>query len=43
MLYDNRGNHHDDAEHTVKLNRLLVLLGGMVLLGLLIWAGIDWS
>lgn len=43
MLYLNRNNPQDDAEHTVRLNRLLALLAGMVILGFTVWAGIDWS
>lgn len=44
MLYLNRNNpQDDDAEHTVRLNRLLALLAGMVVVGFTIWVGIDWG
>lgn len=46
MFFDNRqrpGERRDEPEFQIRLNRLFVLLGAMLLLGLAIWISIDWS
>ncbi|WP_022873099.1 hypothetical protein [Nesterenkonia alba] len=44
MFYLNRDRENDDdPEYVVRLNRLVALLVGMVILGIVMWTQIDWD
>ena len=41
MLYNTRGNPDDD-KNAIRLNRLIIILIVMVVVGVAIWTQIDW-